>query len=67
MEYCFYENIFAGRGCSLIGLRSLLVGDLEAAAVEEYRLLGKPIEGSEVIRRSDGTLLFPSAARESPV
>ena len=29
--------------------------DLESAAVEEYHLLGKPVEGPEVVCRSDGT------------
>ena len=38
--------------------------DLEAAAVEEYRLLGRSIEAPQVICRSDGTLLFPSAPQE---
>jgi hypothetical protein len=37
---------------------------LEAAAVDEYRLLGKPIEGPEVICRSDGSPLFPTMAKE---
>jgi hypothetical protein len=40
---------------------------LEAAAADEYRLLGKPTEGPEVICRPDGTLLFPPATRESLV
>jgi hypothetical protein len=40
---------------------------LEAAAVDEYRLLGRPIEGPEVICRRDGTPLFPSATGESLV
>ena len=38
--------------------------DLESAAVEEYRLLGKPIEGPAVICGPDGTPLFPSAAKD---
>ena len=33
--------------------------DLEAAAIEEYRLLGKPIEDPEVIYWPDGMPLFP--------
>jgi hypothetical protein len=37
---------------------------LEAAAVDEYRLLGRPIEGAEVICRHDGMPLFPEAIRE---
>jgi hypothetical protein len=41
--------------------------DLEAAAVAEYRYFGKPIEGSEVICRSDGKLLFPLATIDSLV
>jgi hypothetical protein len=40
---------------------------LEAAAVDEYRLLGRSIEGPEVIRRPDGTTLFPSALKEAVV
>ena len=32
---------------------------LEAAAVDEYRLLGKPIAGMEVICQPDRTPLFP--------
>ena len=40
---------------------------LEAAAVDEYRLLGKPVEGLEVICRRDGTPLFPPANGEAPV
>ena len=40
---------------------------LEAAAVEEYRLLGKPVEGLEVICRPDGTPLFAPATRETLV
>jgi hypothetical protein len=40
---------------------------LEAAAVDEYRLLGRPIEGLEVICRRDGTTLFPSALKETVV
>jgi hypothetical protein len=40
---------------------------LEAAAVDEYRLLGRPIEGTEVICRHDGTPLFPSASGEALV
>ena len=38
--------------------------DLEAAAVEEYRLLGKPIESLEVIHKPDGVPLFPPATKE---
>jgi hypothetical protein len=38
---------------------------LEAAAVDEYRTLGKPTEGPEVIYRPDGTPLFPRKARNS--
>jgi len=37
---------------------------LEAVASDEYRLLGKPVEGSEVICRCDGILLFPPATME---
>jgi hypothetical protein len=40
---------------------------LEAAAVDEYRLLGKPIEGLEVMCRPDGAPLFPQATEESCV
>jgi hypothetical protein len=38
---------------------------LEAAAMDEYCAFGKPIEGSEVISKPDGTLLFPPATRKS--
>lgn len=38
--------------------------DLEAAAVEEYQRLGKPIEGFEGICWPDGTRLFPVASAE---
>jgi hypothetical protein len=38
---------------------------LEAAAVDEYRLLGKPVEGLEAICRRDGTPLFPAALKET--
>jgi len=38
--------------------------DLEAAALEEYRLLGKPIEGLDFICRRDGTALFPPATAQ---
>jgi hypothetical protein len=41
--------------------------DLEAAAVDEYRLLGRPIEGPEVICRRGGEPLFPPGTRESVV
>jgi hypothetical protein len=41
--------------------------DMEAAAVDEYRLLGKPVEGLEVICRPDGTPLFAPATRETLV
>jgi hypothetical protein len=40
---------------------------LEAAAVDEYRVLGRPAEGPEVIHRRDGTPLFPPGTRESVV
>ena len=40
---------------------------LEAATVDEYRLLGKPFEDTEVICRRDGSRLFPTATGESPV
>ena len=40
---------------------------LEAAAVDEYRLLGRPVEGPEVICRTDGTALFPTENEESLV
>jgi hypothetical protein len=36
---------------------------LEAAAVDEYRLLGRPIEGLGGICRSDGSPLFPPASK----
>ena len=45
--------------------RQVTWNDLEAAAVGEYRLFGKPIEGPEVICKSDGTPLFPSATSDS--
>jgi hypothetical protein len=37
---------------------------LEAAAVDEYRLLGRPVEGPDVICMRDGTPLFPSTTQE---
>ena len=37
---------------------------LEAAAVDEYRLLGKPIRGAEAICRRDGTQVFPLVTEE---
>jgi len=37
--------------------------DLEAAAVGEYHVFGKPIEGPEVICNPDGTPLFPAATK----
>jgi len=40
---------------------------LEAAAVGEYRVLGKPIEGSESICKPDGMPLIPSAIEEALV
>jgi hypothetical protein len=40
--------------------------DLEAAAVDEYRLLGKPIEEPDVICRRDGTVLFPPTGGKTP-
>jgi hypothetical protein len=40
---------------------------LEAAVVDEYRLLGRPVEGLEGIYGRDGTPLFPPATGESPV
>ena len=40
---------------------------LEAAAVDEYHLLGRPIEGSEAIWRRDGAPLFPPASGETLV
>lgn len=41
--------------------RQVTWDDLEAAAVGEYRTLGKPIEGPEVIYNPDRTPLFPPA------
>jgi hypothetical protein len=38
--------------------------ELEAAAVDEYCVLGKPIEGLEVISKPDGTPLFPPATED---
>jgi hypothetical protein len=40
---------------------------LEAVAMDEYRLLGKPIESPEVICRRDGTPLFPLTIKVSLV
>ena len=37
---------------------------LEAAAVDEYCLLGRPIEGPETIRKRDGAKLFPKETWE---
>ena len=50
-----------------LGERQVAWSGLEAAAVDGYRLLGKPIEGLEVICRRAGTALFPPPARESLV
>jgi hypothetical protein len=50
-----------------LGERQVTWDGLEAAAVDEYRLLGRPIEGPEVICRTNGTPLFPPAAEESLV
>jgi hypothetical protein len=50
-----------------LGERQVTWDGLEAAAVDEYRLLGRPIEGLEEIGRSDGIPLFSKATKETPV
>ncbi len=50
-----------------LGERQVTWDGLEAAAVDEYRLLGEPLEGPEVICRRDGTLLFSPVTGESLV
>jgi hypothetical protein len=50
-----------------LGERQVTWDGLEAAAVDEYRLLGKPIEGAGAIYRPDGTPLFPPVTEESLV
>jgi hypothetical protein len=50
-----------------LGERQVTWDGLEAAAVDEYRLLGRPIEGPEAICRRDKTQLFPPANGESLV
>jgi hypothetical protein len=41
--------------------RDVAWNDLEAAVVEEYRYLGKPVEGLNDLRSSHGDRLFPSS------
>jgi hypothetical protein len=53
--------------CEALTEQQITWDGLEAAAVDEYRLLGKPIEGLDVIRRRDGMELFPPSTEESLV
>jgi hypothetical protein len=53
--------------CEVLEEHQVTWNGLEAAALDEYRLLGKPVEGPEVISRRDGTRHFPPVNGESLV
>ena len=48
-----------------LGERQVTWDGLEAAAVDEYSLLGKPIKDPEAVCRPDGTPLFLSVFKQS--